>query len=90
VEKDILQKERLAKLFWSWGFLSHFNVKLYDPRSVGNTRAELTDVDVLGHRVSRDLHEERICGDCKTLRNMSAINRAFWQRGVMDYLQISD
>jgi hypothetical protein len=89
VEKDVLQKERLAKLFWSWGYLTHFNVKLFDPRSAGGVREQLTDVDVLGHKVSPNLHEERVCGDCRTLKGMSSINRAFWQRGVMDYLRIS-
>lgn len=89
MEKDALQKRRLGELFWSWGYLTHYNVKLFDPRSAGSAREELTDVDVLGHKVSPNLHEERVCGDCRTLKGMSPINRAFWQRGVMDYLRIS-
>ena len=89
MEQDVVQKERLAKLLWSWGFLCDFNVKLLDPRSGGYARTELTDLDVLGRKVNRNLYEERVCGDCKTLKNMSVINRAFWQRGVMDYFGIS-
>ncbi len=88
MENDVTQKERLAKLFWSWGFLCDFNVKISDPRSGGYTRSELTDLDVLGRKVNRSLYEDRVCGDCKTLKNMSVINRAFWQRGIMDYLGI--
>ncbi len=89
MEKDFKQKEQLAKLFWSWGFLCDFNVKVWDPRSGGYVKTELTDLDVLGRKINRSLYEERACGDCKTLKNMSIINRAFWQRGIMDYLRIS-
>jgi hypothetical protein len=78
----------LVKLFWAWGYVADINVKLFYPGGVGKTKAEMTDVDVLGHKVTHELVLHRVAGDCKTARGISPISRAFWLSGVMQGLNV--
>lgn len=82
---DMEQKLKLIQLFWSWEYFTHLEVKLVHPQGSSNQSYELTDVDVFALRTSSDLSMERIIGDCKTLKSVSPINRAFWLKGVMEY-----
>lgn len=89
LDKDSEQKSLLCELLWSWGYFVQPAVKLLHPTGSDPTARELTDVDVYGILMSRDMHIERLIGDCKTLpkKRISAINRAFWLKGVMEYLE---
>jgi len=85
---DIEQKLTLARLFWAWGYMPHLEIKVGYPEASSIQRYELTDIDVYGVRVTLDFTMERLIGDCKTLRNVSPINRAFWLKGIMEYLGV--
>lgn len=84
---DIEQKLMLMQLLWAWEYMPHLEVKLSHPEGSLPQRYELTDVDVFGVGITPDFSPEIIVGDCKTLKSVSAINRAFWLKGVMEYLK---
>lgn len=86
--RDIHQKLTLAKLLWAWGYVPHIEVRITHPEASAPRRYELTDIDVYGVRATLDFSMERVVGDCKTLRNVSPINRTFWLKGVMEYLGV--
>lgn len=88
MERDIYQKMGLVKLFWFWGYAPDIDVKLFHPGGTGRAKVELTDIDVLGFKISPELEVQRVAGDCKTRKRTSAINRAFWLKGVMGHLQV--
>ena len=85
---DIQQNLVLAKLYWAWGYMPHLEVKVIHPEASAPRRYELTDIDVYGVRATLDFSMERLVGDCKTLKNVSPINRAFWLKGIMEYLRV--
>ena len=87
-EHDLGIKLRVERALWSAGFYTRTNVRLAwavpsGRRSVKS--GDLTDVDVLGIRFLEDLEQRRVAVDCKSGRNVSAIGRAFWLRGVMHH-----
>lgn len=88
MERDIKQKMGLIKLFWHWGYTPDIDVKLFYSGGTAKNKLEITDVDVLGFKVTPELTLQRIAGDCKTKKKESAINRAFWLSGIMEYLAI--
>ncbi|MFW8627288.1 hypothetical protein [Deinococcus sp. ME38] len=57
--------------------------------SIGSREMAVTDLDVLAIRPSKSLKWEVIIGDCKT-QKLSAVNRAFWVKGVMDSYKSED
>lgn len=85
-DKDKEQKRLLSELFWNWGYFVQPTVKLLHPGGSGPVAKELTDVDVYAVMMTPEMHIERIAGDCKSLQKVSAINRTFWLKGVMEYL----
>ena len=83
--KDIQLKVGLAKLFWAWGYVPQLEVKIIHSAALSSKQYELTDVDVYGIRATSDFSMQRLLGDCTTGK-VSPISRAFWLKGVMDFL----
>ncbi len=89
-DADMALKARMVRVLWSLGHSTRLCVKVPgsqvgEPRERRRTPFELTDIDVLGIKVSADLQTEYTVVDCTTRSRVSPINRAFWLRGVMDY-----
>lgn len=65
----------------------HFlEVNVENYRELSDTSTIITDVDVLGVAFDITGKTRKIIFDCKTLKNTSPINRAFWASGVMNFL----
>lgn len=79
----------MVKLFWFWDYVPDIDVKLFNSTATAKTKIELTDIDVLGFKIGPELRPQKIAADCKTVKKMSPINRAFWLSGVMGTLDIS-
>ena len=86
MDRDSTQKVSFLKIFWQWGGLPQLEVRVLHPEASGKTPMELTDIDVISVLLTQRLDIERITADCKTLKMQSPINRAFWMKGVMDYI----
>lgn len=89
MERDIDQKMKAVKLFWYMEYLPIIDVKLFNPSGVSKKKIDITDIDVLGLKVNDNLIQERVSADCKTQKNTSPINRAFWLSGLMQSFGIS-
>lgn len=59
-------------------------------RELSDTSTIITDVDVLGVAINDNATHQRTIFDCKTQNKMSPINRAFWAKGLMDYIGCSE
>ena len=57
---------------------------------LSNSTEVLTDIDVVGVATPGDGGLRRTIFDCKTTNKLSSINRAFWARGLMDYVGCDD
>jgi hypothetical protein len=86
MEKDARLKAELAKLFWSWGYFVQLKVELAHSEGLGAERKLITDVDVLGIKLTNSLRIDKVLGDCST-RGGSPVNRTLWLRGLMDYFK---
>src|SRR5262245_9624408 len=84
--KDAELKEMLFQHHWSQRHFAQPEVEVYSPGGGDDGNRLITDVDVLALRPHPDLYFERLLGDCKTLRQMSPVNRALWLRGLMHFL----
>lgn len=84
-------KIRLATIFWALGCYTRLEVKLAEYSPQRDMALELTDLDVLGIRVSPELSFEHLVADCTSNRDVlkSPIQRVFWLRGVMDFFGAS-
>jgi len=85
-DKDSGQKSLLSELLWDWGYFVQPSVKLVHSLGSDTIARELTDIDVYGILMTREINIERLTGDCKSLQRISPINRTFWLKGVMEYL----
>ncbi len=84
-DEDSQQKKLLSELLWDWGYFVQPSVKLVNSFASDKVTRELTDIDVYGILMTREINIERLTGDCKTLNRISPINRTFWLKGVMQY-----
>lgn len=87
--KDKYQKQKLLQYFLSKDWYPQLEV---DVVYNGGTSAKpklITDIDVLAMAIGQNGILSVVIGDCKTLKNQSPINRAFWIKGVMSLFHSS-
>ncbi len=84
--KDFKQKIRLNNILLSLGYYTRLEVKLAEYSIAKNTPMELTDLDVLGIRISPDFKFDYTVIDCTSSNFVikSPIQRVFWLKGVME------
>lgn len=80
-------KVRLSTIFWALGCYTRLEVKLAEYSPQRDMPLELTDLDVLGIRITPELSFDHLVADCTSNRYVlrSPIQRAFWLRGVMEF-----
>jgi len=83
--KDRNQKQKLLKYFLSRGWYPQLEVDVFYIESTIPKPKIITDIDVLGLAPNSTGLFQNVIGDCKTLKNQSPINRAFWIKGLMNY-----
>ncbi len=84
--KDRYQKQKLLQYFISRNWYPQMEVEIFWPDSPSAKPKMITDIDVLALAPSQNGILRPVIGDCKTLKNQSPINRVFWLRGLMSYL----
>ncbi len=83
---DIDLKFRTKRLFWRMGAYARVEVDLAGVSFKDSfKRVQFTDVDVLGVRIDKDLTVDYYIADCKAGKNVSAVERIYWLRGVMAF-----
>lgn len=87
-DKDSHQKQSAIRYCLALGRLPCPEVVIYSPSDLTSTPEPLTDLDVLGVEALDDGGLRRTLFDCKSGNRMSAINRALWVRGLMDFIHI--
>ncbi len=85
LDKDRFQKELAIKYCLARGMIPFPEVLVPSFSDISDSLEVLTDLDVLGLEFISDGDLRRVLFDCKTGSKLSAINRAFWARGVMTY-----
>lgn len=85
LDKDRFQKELAIKYCLARGMIPFPEVLIPSFSDISDSLEVLTDLDVLGLEFVSDGDLRRVLFDCKTGSKLSAINRAFWARGVMTY-----
>lgn len=84
--KDRYQKEKMLQYFLTRGWYPQLEVDIYYSEGPSSKPKAITDIDVLAMSTTPDGTFSPIIGDCKTLKNQSPINRAFWIKGLMSYM----
>jgi hypothetical protein len=83
--KDIHLKMKLIQYFLSKNWYPQLEVNVAYKESVSKTTKVITDIDVFAMAPNNKGVFNPVIGDCKTLKNQSAINRVFWIKGLMSY-----
>ncbi|MEY7549334.1 hypothetical protein AB9D23_06895 [Escherichia coli] len=86
LDKDLGLKQDAIRFCLINGYLPFLEVNVENYRELSDTSTIITDVDVLGVAFDITGKTRKIIFDCKTLKNTSPINRAFWASGVMNFL----
>lgn len=86
-DKDSYFKQLAIRYCLSVGQLPCPEVIVFSPSDLTAQTEPLTDLDVLGLETIDDGRFRRTLFDCKTGK-MSAINRALWARGLMEFAKI--
>lgn len=84
--KDKYQKQKLLQYFLSRGWYPQLEVDIYNVESIDTKLKMITDIDVLAMSPMQNGILKPVIGDCKTLKNQSPINRVFWIKGLMSYI----
>jgi len=86
-KNDIQVKEMVYKLFWILGHIPFYEVNLYSSIGLTPRRQQITDIDVLGIKLTNSLTIEKIIAECKGGRQASRqpVSKSLWLKGVMDY-----
>ena len=84
--KDRFQKQKLIQYFLSRQWYPQMEVEIYWPENSDEKHKMITDIDVLGLAPKQNGKTGLVIGDCKTLKSQSPVNRAFWLKGLMEYL----
>ncbi|WP_447896850.1 hypothetical protein [Stenotrophomonas acidaminiphila] len=84
-DKDRFQKQLAIRYCLARGMVPFPEVLVSSLSDISESQEVLTDLDVLGLEFFSDGDLRRSLFDCKTGSKMSAINRAFWASGVMNY-----
>ncbi len=85
LDKDIFQKEMAIRFCLASGQIPFIEVNAYTSSDLSDRVQPLTDLDVVGLEMLANGTIRRVLYDCKTLRKMSPVNRAFWASGVCKY-----
>lgn len=84
-DKDLHQKEMAIRYCLVSGLIPFLEVNVQNFRELSNTSTIITDIDTLGIKIDSSGHLRKVIFDCKTLKNTSPINRAFWASGLMSF-----
>lgn len=84
-DKDRHQKELAIRYCLAQGMAPCLEVVVSSASDLSDSAEVLTDLDVLGLEFVTDGGLRRLVFDCKTANKMSAVNRAFWAAGVLNY-----
>ncbi|PTP82935.1 MULTISPECIES: hypothetical protein [Vibrio] len=84
-DKDLHQKEMAIRFCLVNGLIPFLEVNVQNFRELSDTSTVITDIDALGVRVDSSGRPRKVIFDCKTLKNTSPINRAFWAAGLMNF-----
>jgi hypothetical protein len=87
---DLHLKSLLFRHFTARGWLSFYEIPVFHRGGPREEKQAITDVDVLALRPSENLRWEIVLGDCKTLKNQSAANRALWMKGLVDRMNATE
>lgn len=85
-DKDRYQKELAIRYCLARKLLPFPEVLVPSFSDVSDSVEILSDLDVVGIEFVSDGEFRRTIFDCKTTNKMSAVNRAFWAAGVMEYV----
>lgn len=88
--KDAAQKTRAISFCAASGMIPFLEVVLRYEGDTDDAHSNITDLDVLGLQLSGADRLRRIIFDCKTLANVSPINRALWARGAMAFAHCNE
>lgn len=86
MNKDYDQKSKLFTYFIKQSCFAQAEVEVVPRRATSPGVRALTDIDLLVYRPHPDLYFERIFCDCKSGKRVTPIERAFWLKGLMEYL----
>lgn len=86
LDKDLYQKFNSIKFCIVTGMIPFLEVNVANKKELSETSTVITDIDVLGISIDSSGVQKKILFDCKTLKNVSPINRAFWASGLMQYV----
>lgn len=91
MNKDFELKIRLNNILWSLDYYTRIEVKLAEYSITKKIPMELTDLDVLGIRLSPDFLFDYIVVDCTSNKDFikSPMKKIFWLKGVMDFFGAS-
>lgn len=84
-DKDLHQKEMSIRFCLVNGLIPFLEVNVQNFRELSDTSTIITDIDTLGIRIDSSGHLRKVIFDCKTFKNTSPINRAFWASGLMSF-----
>jgi len=92
MNKDFELKIRMNNILWSLGYYTRIEVKLAEYSVTKKIPMELTDLDVLGIRLSPDFLFDYIVVDCTSNKDFikSPMKKIFWLKGVMDFFGASN
>jgi hypothetical protein len=85
LDKDRHQKELAVRYCLAQGMVPCLEVLIPSIAELSNNPETITDIDALGLEMVADGDLRRIAFDCKSSAKMSAIGRAFWAAGLMQY-----
>jgi hypothetical protein len=89
-DKDRYYKELAVRYCLARGAVPFLEVAVPSVADLSDSVEVLTDIDVLGVTTVGDGGLRRTIFDCKMTNKMSSINRAFWARGLKDYVGCDD
>lgn len=84
-DRDLQQKEMAIRFCLVNKIIPFLEVNVQNFRELSDISTIITDIDTLGVRIDSSGYIRKVIFDCKTLRNTSPINRAFWASGLMSF-----
>ncbi|MFV1534572.1 hypothetical protein VW012_15500 [Phaeobacter sp. JH209B] len=85
LDKDRHQKQMAVRYCLAQGMVPCLEVVVPSVSELSNKPETITDIDALGVEFVADGGLRRIVFDCKSSVKLSAISRAFWAAGLMQY-----
>jgi hypothetical protein len=83
IESGVALEARIQRLFMCQGAFADRGLLLRPARAAANL---VTDVDVIAHDYSLNLHHTKIYAECKGGKSVSTLDRVVWVRGMMTVL----